>query len=336
VPRVLVVTPNYEDYVCDGILHGLRGLLGADVVDFPKAEYLYDTATPAVLGRVRGGAFTLYGRLPDLPVDRDHLLERALGGEFDLVVFGDIWRTWGLFGEWGPPLHDAGVRLAVLDGSDRAEPYPFAGVWWRRRAWWFVPRAHTRATYFKRETTPWTGWFRSYLTLPPPLNARAARWLEPISFSVPAAGIVSTPPLKTKDFGVHVVDAEVAPRVGGQTSYAFADEAAYVADLRAARFGVTTKREGWDALRHYEIAAAGAVPCFRDLQRKPPRCSPFGLVAGVNCLDYASADDLLAQVARVDAESYTRLQAGALAWVRGHTTEAAARRLLAAMGLRAG
>ena len=333
--KVLVLTPNFEDYVCDGIILGLREL-GVEVVDFPKADYLYDTASPAVLGRVRGGGFTLYGRTPEpLGVDRDHLLERALGGEFDLVIFGDIWRTWGLFSEWGPPLHDAGVRLAVLDGSDRVEPYPYAGVWWRRRAWWFVPRAHTRAAYFKRETSRWTGWFASYLTLPPPLGRSRTRWIKPISFSVPESAIVTAPPVKTKEFGVHVVDPELAPRVGGQTSYAFADEAAYVADLRASRFGVTTKREGWDALRHYEIAAAGAVPCFRDLERKPPRSAPFGLEPGVNCLSYTSADDLLAQTERLSDAEYTRLQTGALAWVRTHTTRAAAERLLHALELTA-
>jgi len=40
------------------------------------------------------------------------------------------------------------------------------------------------------------------------------------------------------------------------------------------------KRGGWDCLRHYEIAAAGAVPCVRQLEGKPSSCAPHGLQAG--------------------------------------------------------
>jgi hypothetical protein len=320
--RLLYITPNVEDYAADGIFLGLRTLLGEDAVDFPKAEYLYETASPAALGRVRSGGFTLYGRLPDPPVDRDHCLARALAGEFDLVVFSDIWRTYGLFTEWGPQLHDAGVPLAFLDGSDRVEPYPYAGQWWRRRAWWFLPRAHTRGPYFKREVTRWTRWFASYLLLPPPLNRWRMPTILPLAFSP-----------KDREFPSHVVDAELAARLGAQESLVFGGEAEYVADLRRSRFGITTKREGWDALRHYEIAAAGAVPCFRGLSTKPPGCAPFGLVDGVNCLDYDDADALLARIATLDDDRYAELQAGAIAWAHANSTVVRARELLAACGL---
>jgi hypothetical protein len=329
VPRVLFINPNHEDYLSDGVFHGLRTLLGADAVDFPKAEYLYETASPEVLGRVRGGAFTLYGLLPDLAVDRDHLLPRALGGEFELVIFGDIWRSFGLWTEWGPQLKAAGVPLVVLDGSDRVEPYPYAGLWWRVRSWWFLPRAHTRAPYYKREITPQTRWFASYLVLPPRIGRKLG--LRPISFSIPASKILDQLPPKDRDFPRHVVDGELAARVGGQTSYAFTSESEYRADLGRSRFGVTTKRAGWDALRHYEIAASGAVPCFRDLDRKPPTCAPFGLDAS-NSIAYRDAEELLARVARIDDEEYARLQAGALAWARANTTVAQARQLLRSLG----
>jgi hypothetical protein len=331
VPRILLLTANHEDYLSDGLFHGLHTLLGADAVDYPKAEYLYDTAAPGVLGRVRGGGFTLYGLLPDLPVDRDHVLPRALDGEFELVIFGDIWRTFGLWAEWGPQLHAAGVAMAVLDGSDRVEPYPYAGVWWRRRCWWLLPRAHNRAPYFKREITPLTRWFASYLMLPPALGRTLG--LRPISFSIPAEKIVANPPAKDKDFPRHVVDAQLAARVGGQERHAFDTESDYRADLQRSRFGITTKREGWDALRHYEIAANGAVPCFRGLDRKPASCAPFGLDQS-NCIVYRDADELLARVSALDEDEYRALQGGALAWARASTTVARARELLDECGVR--
>ncbi|HEX4188697.1 MAG TPA: glycosyltransferase [Solirubrobacteraceae bacterium] len=332
MPRILFVNPNHEDYLADGVFHGLRSVLGADAIDYPKAEYLYEDVSPEVIERVRGGGFTLYGLLPDLPVERDHVLPRALDGEFELVVFGDIWRCFGLWTEWSPQLRAAGVPMVVLDGSDRVEPYPYAGLWWRVRAWWFLPRAHNRARYFKREITPLTRWFASYLLLPPALGRRLD--LQPIAFSIPAEKIVAEAPAKETDFPTHVVDAEVAGRVGGQTGYAFEHESDYRSDLARSRFGVTTKRAGWDALRHYEIAASGAVPCFRDLHLKPATCAPFGL-DDTNCIAYRDAEDLLAQVAALDDAGYARLQAGALAWARANTTIVRARELLERCGVRA-
>ena len=108
-----------------------------------------------------------------------------------------------------------------------------------------------------------------------------------------------------------------------------------VADLRRSRFGITTKRKGWDALRHYEIAAAGTVPCFRDLGRKPPRCAPHGLVPGRNCLSYTGADDLLAQVDGLEGERYRALATGALDWARANNTRRRAQELLSVLGLAA-
>ncbi len=335
MPRVLFLTPGHDDFLADGLFHGLRTLLGSDAVDLPRIDHLYADHPAQRRFRLHGMGFTLAGLLPDdRDVDRDRAAHRAVAGEFDLVVFADIWRNFGAWTQWMPPLRAAGIPMAVIDTSDRVEPYPYAGVWWRERLWWTLPRVLGRAVHFKREVTDWTGWFRSYLTLPGPLARRMpllTEGLRPLAFSIPAERIVASPPTKAKDWPAHVVDPEVAPRVGARTSYAFGDAGAYHADLLASRFGVTTKKAGWDALRHYEIAAAGAVPCFRDLGRKPARCAPFGLDR-TNCLIYGDADDLQAQVAALDDAAYGRLQTGALAWARANTTVLRARQFLAACG----
>lgn len=328
--RILFVNPNFEDYLADGVFHGLRTLLGEDVIDFPKAEYLYSSASPATLRRVRGGGFTLYGLLPDVPIERDHVWTRALDGEFDLVVFGDLQSVFGLWATWGPQLKAAGVPMAVLDGGDPPGPYPFGGRWWRVPGWWFLPRAHNRAIYFKREITPATRWFASYLLLPPRLGRGLG--LRPTSFCIPEDNIVETPPAKDREFAQHVVDPEVASRWGTDTKYAFTEESAYYDDLRRSRFGITTKRAGWDALRHYEIAANGSVPCFRDLDRKPPLCAPHGLDQ-TNAVSYRDVDDLMRKVEAIDDSRYAELQAGALAWARASTTVVRARQILRGCGI---
>lgn len=333
MPRILLLTPDHEDYLTDSLFHGLRTVLGADVVESPKREFMYDTYPAEQRGRLYGRGFSLYGLLPDLPADRNQLTQRILAGEFDLVVFSEIWGTFGLFSQLGPELHGR-VPIAILDGADRVEPYPYAGLWWRKRAWWTLPRAHNRGIYFKRELTPWTGTFRSYLTLPPPLASRlpSIRRMREIAFSFPEEKVVSRPPAKDRLLASHVVDPELAAKVGASTSYPFSDEAHYYADLQRSKFGITVKRAGWDCLRHYEQAANGCVPCFRALDRKPARCAPHGLDE-TNCVIFDDADELLARLHAMDDDEYRKLQAGAIAWARANSTRRRAEQFLKACGI---
>jgi hypothetical protein len=329
-PTVLFLTSNTEDYLSNGLFHGLRTLLGERVVDFPKSEISYRNY-PNLHG-IYGHGFTLYGLLEDLPIDRTLVLDRARQGGFDLIVFGDIWRYFGSFIELLPAL--GGTRVAFLDGADFPAPYPYGSSFWRVPQWWTLPRAHTRGVYFKRELTESTIRLRYFMMLPGRLAGRLpfSHAVRPIAFSIPEEKIITERPLKRKDFNAHVVDPEVADRVGATSSYAFEDEEEYYADLQASRFGVTTKRTGWDALRHYEIAANGSVPCFRGLERKPPLCAPHGLQADTNCLSYTNADDLMRQVQAIGDERYAQLQAGALSWARANSTRARATGFLHEMG----
>jgi hypothetical protein len=333
MPRILFLTTMHEDYLADSLLHGMRALLGPDVVDLPKAEFMYDSYPVQRRGDLYGRGFSLYGLLSDVRVDRARALERAVEGECDLIVFADIWNTFHRFADLLPRL--GSVPIAVLDGADHQAPYPYAVHWWRKPAYWKLPRAHTRATYFKRELTPITGWYRSYLLLAPALASRlpSIRGMREISFSIPAEKVLSKPPArKLRLLASHVVDPEVASRIGVETTYPFSDEAAYYADLQSARFGITGKRAGWDCLRHYEQAANGCVPCFRDLDRKPPRCAPHGL-DDTNCVSYRDFDDLMRRLEGMDDARYKSLQDGALAWARANTTVRRAEQFLADCGL---
>jgi hypothetical protein len=324
-PTVLFVADPQEDYVADSLFHGLRTLLGPDAVDYPKRSALYTTYPEDDGRRLYGRGFGLYRLLDDVPVDREGALARARSGGFDAVVFGSIWRDW----HWWVSLHDRispGTALAAVDGADMPWMYPYGPTWWKSPRTWFLPRAHTKAKYFKREWTPTTARMR-WLGLPGRVH------LHPIAISYPEEKLAASPPAKTQDFQSHIVDPDVAARQPASgTSYAFEREQDYRADLEASRFGVTTKRKGWDALRHYEIAAAGAVPCFRDLGRKPSRCAPHGLVHGVNCLAYSGPEQLFAQVREIQGDRYRALSTGALEWARANTTRRRAEQLLGVFG----
>jgi hypothetical protein len=87
-------------------------------------------------------------------------------------------------------------------------------------------------------------------------------------------------------------------------------------------------------MRHYEIAANGTVPCFRNLDRKPAQCAPHGLTEE-NCVPYRDYADLVRKLDAIDDERYAALQAGALAWARANTTRRRAREFLGVLGLSA-
>lgn len=343
-PRVLFLSPDLEDYLADGVLHGLRALLGANVVDYPKHEILYETCPAETQRLIRGNGFTLYGRLADIPINRARVVEQARAGDFDAVIFSAIHQNWGKFLELAPFLTRNATLMVFLDGGDHEAMYPYAGALVRRPSLWFVPRAHRRGVYFKREFTPLTASYRTLRLLPPSVAARLGllRSVHPTSFAIPDDYVVRELPAKTQLLARHVVDPDVARAIAGSNlagppgeagNYAFNSESAYVHDLRCSRFAVTGKRGGWDALRHYEIAANACVPCFRDLTDKPAACAPHGLDES-NCIPYRSAEELLEKVVNMSDDAYRLLQAGALDWARANTATARAAAVLEVTGLR--
>jgi len=320
--RVLFLTEDREDYLADALLHGLIGCPDLEVVDHPRKQILYRdglppaaAATPgaAPIG-VRGHGFTLYGLLEDRPVDRSFVIQRLERGAFDLVLIGQVWRQWGQLLDLAPWLQR--VPVVLLDGDDDTRLFFRSGTRLRRYGWQPFPIRSRRCLYLKRE---WRGQGRSL---------RRPRLAE-ASFAIPATKIRrADPAAKSQEFATHCVDPEVGEALGLPGRYAFASEEAYYADLARSRFAITTRRGGWDCLRHYEIAAAGAVPCFRNLEAKPAACAPHGLRAGINCLSYRHWAHLREQVDRLDPAAYAALLESAQAWVGRHTTVAAARRLL--------
>jgi hypothetical protein len=324
--KILVITSSVDDYLTAGLLHGLKSiLLPEQVIDFPKCESLYHDGYSASL---YGRGFTIFGLISDDLVDRWGVYDRVIKEEFSLIIFADIHRSFGIYLQLSPYL--TYENTVILDGADTPQLYPYAGKWWRYPSYWLLPKAHKNFRYFKREWTPETIWNLWY-QIPPRWLCKyisAPKNLYPISFSIPEEKIVKDLPVKTKLFPKHIVDHEVASQVAGSvTSYAFESEADYYADLQAAKFGITTKRSGWDCLRHYEIAANGCVPCFRDLGKKPHTCAPHGLDE-TNCITYHSYTDLMDKIQSVSDTEYETLQKNAFSWVKSNTTIQMTKQLL--------
>lgn len=104
---------NTQDYLRDCVFHGLRSILGPDVVDVGKLNSMYVGADRS---QMYGKGMTLYGELPDIPVDRTDILKKVAHSFFDLVIYGSIHRCQDLLHEVVskyPP-----SRVVYIDGED--------------------------------------------------------------------------------------------------------------------------------------------------------------------------------------------------------------------------
>ena len=168
-----------------------------------------------------------------------------------------------------------------------------------------------------------TNYYRYYKLVPKFLTGKMPLpKIHQISFSIPEIKIQTTWNEKTKLFAKHIVDQEVSRHVKESvTSYAFKNENDYYEDLRKSKFGITTKRGGWDCLRHYEIAANGAVICFKNLDQKSDFCAPHGLIDGYNCISYSDYSNLMLKIESLDEIAYKQMQLNSLKWVKSKTCE---------------
>ncbi|MDB4396132.1 hypothetical protein N9Z65_00805 [bacterium] len=84
--------------------------------------------------------------------------------------------------------------------------------------------------------------------------------LKPISFAIPTSKVNFNKD-KKKD------RAFITPQ--DTSTYIYDNEDDYYNDYNEARFGITTKKHGWDCMRHYEILANGCIPHFLDIDSCP-------------------------------------------------------------------
>lgn len=100
---------QFNDYQCDMLLHGLRCLLGPDVVDVQRIRAMYRTTGP--------GSYSVWGLLPDDSyVDRSDIAGKLSSKYFDLVIYGSIWHDLSYIDvvtEKYPP-----SRIVFVDGLD--------------------------------------------------------------------------------------------------------------------------------------------------------------------------------------------------------------------------
>jgi hypothetical protein len=297
---------------------------------------MYAPLTDSFRSRLRGGGFTLYGLLEDIPelAEARYFWKHDLD-KYDLIVIAKIWEQWQLFLELSSRVKPE--KLAILDGQDAPPIFPYSYTNFVKRPWLLLNRI-SKSKYFKREL--FSGVYSRKLDqlLPTQFHKFISepKNIIPISFSIPEEKIRTEHNNQVKDFPVHLVDKEVANNISesvfsaiSSDQYCFSSEEEYYHDLRQSRFGITTKRGGWDCLRHYELAANGCVLCFRDLDIKPKNCAPHGLNES-NCIIYHSYKELMQKTSSLTSEQYLQLQAATYQWINNNTTKVRAKEFLQA------
>ena len=83
----------------------------------------------------------------------------------------------------------------------------------------------------------------------------------PITFSIPEEKMLHSIPKKTK------LLSSLIP--GDSNTYIYNTEKEYYEEYQKSCFAMTTKKAGWDCMRHYEIVANGCLPYFPNLEQCP-------------------------------------------------------------------
>lgn len=331
--RILYLTVPHQDYLSDSILIGLKKITPVETIDFPPNRFIYKN-TPQYFEQKQhqlyGNGFTLYNLLEKKYKFNQSLVQftKHQIKDFDLVIFSSIWSQLGMFLEFYNYLTPS--KTIILDGEDTPIIFPYHGNFLRKFRNWWIPKPLNKFEYYKREWTPKS--IQSiYLKILPQIISQhlLPNKLRTISFSIPEEKIIKTLPKKEKLFPSHIVDKEVAEKLKvSQEQYVFNKEEDYYQDLQKSKFGITTKRAGWDCMRHYEIAANGAIICFRDLDKKPDTCAPHDLIPNVNCISYKNFEDLMQKINTLTDVEYEKLVHNSLNWIKQKTCQNLVSKLL--------
>jgi hypothetical protein len=89
--------------------------------------------------------------------------------------------------------------------------------------------------------------------------------LHPITFSIPREKIIKETDIDKIISGKTKLLSSLIP--GRSETYIYNTEESYYNEYRISFFATTTKKAGWDCLRHYEILANACIPFFPDIEK---------------------------------------------------------------------
>tara|TARA_B100000519_G_scaffold40574_1_gene30446 strand:- start:3737 stop:4750 length:1014 start_codon:yes stop_codon:yes gene_type:complete len=233
-----------SDYQADMVFHGLVKKLGKDVHTFfdmwwHRKKIKEDR--PSLFNKIWGKGFTMYGLLDEQ--DYTVLDRNEHVGEYDAVVVPihhTMTRQDGHLNSIIDFFVDRGYgrnRIIVVDGWDRD---------------YICEDAANKCTYYKREMLDSQEEIANPISFAFP--EEKIREVDDSNRSVPFAPLVP-------------VNQSIDPSY--MSTYIYEEEESYYDMYQTAYFSYTSKKGGWDTLRHYEIIANGSIPFFVDIENCP-------------------------------------------------------------------
>jgi hypothetical protein len=213
----------------DSILHGLRNLLGENVIDAVKIHHMYDDYS-AETRNMHGRGFTLAKTLRDENIDRSDIVNKIKSKYFNYVIYGASYRHDSLQYINEVVEHYPSNRIVFINGNDS----------WQGNVQ--PTLLNVSGVHFLRERF---------------VNDNSL----PIAFSIPKNVIVEK--LSKKEYYL----MPLVP--GVENTYIYSDQNDYYSMYQKSLFGLTWKKAGWDCLRHYEILSQGCMPLFLDIHHLP-------------------------------------------------------------------
>jgi hypothetical protein len=254
---------NQGDLLENIILLGLRKLIGENCVDYPRKKILYGDWSSISKSQLHGFGFSVYHEpMQDIPDTCRDLQDQ----KFDVILYGTSPQ---LNTPRMPDLESKCDLVFYVDSNDLIGIAP-ENKYINYKGYRFIGNQYSPS--FKREL----------------IVEEDGQY--PISVGILESSILPInidmkSQLHQKSYPR---EALFEPKEVNRSHYCFTEEDEYYADMAKSWFGLSCMRGGFDALRHYEIIAAGALLLYRDYHVKPPFCPPISLPT----ISYSSLDEL--------------------------------------------
>ena len=237
-----------SDYQSDAIFHGLVKKLGKDVHTYYNLWWHHKSEKekdPDRFNKIWGNGFTMYGLLDEREYTRAriHYNLLFLSGSYDAVVIPihhtmnkqdeQLQAIINFFAERGYEKN----QIIVIDGWDQE---------------YINKEIAESCTYYKRE-----------------MKDHHEEYAHPISFAIPKEKIRRLNDSKRKAAFAPLIPVNQSIDPSYMSTYVYDTEESYYDMYQTAYFSYTSKKGGWDTLRHYEIIANGSVPFFVDMESCP-------------------------------------------------------------------
>jgi len=185
----------------------------------------------------------------------------------DVIVGNDVWIAFNVTITSGVTIGDGAVIAMNSHVVNNIEPYAIYGG---------NPAKLIRYRFKKEQIDKlleikWWNWDDEKINKIVPLlcnedidkfiNSVLPKKIYPITFSIPESKIVDSIQPKTK------LISNLIP--GKLSTYIYTNETDYYNEYKQSIFATTTKKAGWDCMRHYEIMANGCIPYFPNIEKCP-------------------------------------------------------------------